>query len=63
MNSVIMDVDPGVDDALAIILALCAPELAVEGISVVSGNVPLEQGVNNTLKILELLNRNVLGRV
>ena len=63
MNSVIMDVDPGVDDALAIILALCAPELAVEGISVVSGNVPLEQGVNNTLKILELLNRNVLGLV
>ena len=39
MNPVIMDVDPGVDEALAIILALCAPELAVEGISVVNGNV------------------------
>src|SRR5205807_1505687 len=39
---VIIDTDPGVDDALALLLAMRSPELRIEGITPVSGNVPLE---------------------
>ena len=39
MKHVILDMDPGVDDALAIILAMLSPELRVEAITTVSGNV------------------------
>ena len=49
---VILDVDPGVDDALAILLALESPELNVRALTVVSGNVPLETGTENALSIL-----------
>ena len=38
---IIIDTDPGQDDALAILLALASPELAVLGITCVAGNVPL----------------------
>ena len=51
---VLLDVDPGIDDALAILLALRSPELSVEAITVVAGNVDVEQGLENTLKVLEL---------
>jgi inosine-uridine nucleoside N-ribohydrolase len=52
---VILDVDTGVDDALAIMLALRSPELEVLGITTVSGNVPVAQCTANTLLTLELL--------
>lgn len=51
----IMDVDTGVDDALAIILALRSPEFALQGISTVSGNVHLCQATANTLTVLDVL--------
>jgi len=51
---VILDVDPGIDDAMALLLALQSPELQVEAITVVSGNVMVEQGTENALKLLEL---------
>lgn len=51
---VLLDVDPGIDDALAILLALGSPELRVEAITVVAGNVDVDQGVDNALKIVEL---------
>jgi pyrimidine-specific ribonucleoside hydrolase len=54
---VILDVDPGIDDALAILLAVRSPELDVRAITVVFGNVELELGVSNALKILELAGR------
>jgi purine nucleosidase len=57
VQPVILDVDPGVDDALAIILALRSPELDVVGISTVCGNVPVEQGTTNALRVLELMQR------
>lgn len=38
---IIIDTDPGIDDAVAILLALASPELAVEGIVAVAGNTPL----------------------
>jgi len=52
---VILDVDAGVDDALAIMLALRSPELEVKGILAVSGNVHVSQTTANTLTILDLL--------
>jgi inosine-uridine nucleoside N-ribohydrolase len=52
---IFLDVDTGVDDALAIILALRSPEFSVEGISTVSGNVPLAQTTANTLTVLDIL--------
>jgi len=54
---VILDVDPGIDDALAILLAIRSPELDVRAITVVFGNVELELGVSNALKVLELAGR------
>lgn len=53
-RKVIIDCDPGIDDSLALLLALKSPELEVKGITVVCGNVPTKQGVENTLKVLEI---------
>ena len=50
--------DGGIDDALAIILALKSPELEVVGITAVSGNVPVEQATINALRVIELLDRS-----
>src|SRR5918999_442922 len=52
---VIIDTDPGVDDALALILALQSPELQVEAITTVSGNVPVDLGTQNALAVLGLV--------
>jgi inosine-uridine nucleoside N-ribohydrolase len=56
-NRVLIDTDPGVDDAMALLLALNSPELRVEAITVVPGNVDSEQGLENALKIVSLANR------
>jgi purine nucleosidase len=53
-QQVIIDTDPGIDDSLAILLALASPEVQVKGLSVVSGNCVVEQGVVNALSVLEL---------
>ena len=54
---VIIDSDPGIDDAFAILLALNSPELRVEAITVVPGNVDGRQGLENALKIVSLAGR------
>jgi inosine-uridine nucleoside N-ribohydrolase len=54
-KSIIMDVDVGVDDALAIILATRSPELDVRAITTVSGNVHVDKTSMNALKVLEVL--------
>src|SRR6202140_3346187 len=54
---VIIDTDPGTDDAMAIILALNSPELKVEALTVVPGNVDASQGLENALKIVSLAGR------
>src|SRR6059036_2305245 len=54
---VIIDTDPGTDDALAILLALNSPELQVEAITVVPGNVTAEQGLANALRLVSLAGR------
>ncbi|MBL4936963.1 nucleoside hydrolase [Clostridium sp. YIM B02515] len=53
-RKVIIDCDPGIDDSLALLLALKSKELEVLGITIVCGNVPAKQGVQNALKALEL---------
>lgn len=59
MEKIIMDVDPGIDDTLAILLALNSPELFVEGITVVSGNVEVNQATINALKAVEMSRKQV----
>src|SRR6516225_7702225 len=54
---VIIDTDPGIDDAMAILLALNSPELKVEALTVVAGNVEAWQGLENALKIVSLAGR------
>jgi inosine-uridine nucleoside N-ribohydrolase len=51
---IILDTDPGVDDAIAILLALRSPELKLEAITPVSGNVPLAFTLPNALRLLEI---------
>jgi pyrimidine-specific ribonucleoside hydrolase len=50
---ILLDVDTGTDDALAILYALGHPELELLGISCVAGNVPIDQVVINTCKVLD----------
>ena len=50
----IIDTDGGIDDALALILALRSPEIEVVGVSTVSGNVRVEQAAINVLRVIEL---------
>lgn len=54
---IIIDTDPGQDDAIAILLALASPELEVRGITTVSGNVPLQLTSRNARLVCELAGR------
>jgi inosine-uridine nucleoside N-ribohydrolase len=54
---VVIDTDPGIDDAMAILLALNSPELKVEALTVVPGNVEAWQGLENALKLTSLAGR------
>jgi purine nucleosidase len=56
-QQIIIDTDPGQDDAVAILLALASPELEVLGITAVAGNVPLKLTEKNARKICELAGR------
>lgn len=53
-RAIIIDTDPGQDDAIALLLALASPELDVLGITAVAGNVPLALTEKNARKICEL---------
>jgi len=56
-RAVIIDTDPGTDDAMAILLALNSPELDVRAFTVVPGNVPGPQALENTLRLVSLAGR------
>lgn len=58
MRKVIIDTDPGRDDAAAILLALASPELEVVGIVAVAGNVPLHHTERNARRIVDLSGRS-----
>lgn len=55
---IIIDTDPGVDDAVAIMLALASPELEVLGLTSVCGNVALAHTTRNARRLVELSGRN-----
>jgi purine nucleosidase len=59
MRHFLIDTDTASDDAVALIMALRHPDVQVEAISVVAGNVPVEQGVQNALYTVELCQRDV----
>ena len=54
---IVIDCDPGHDDAIAILLALASPEVELRGISTVAGNQTLDKTTTNALKVLELADR------
>ncbi|CAM3019038.1 purine nucleosidase [Paracoccus aminovorans] len=56
-RKIIIDTDPGQDDAVAILLALASPELEVLGLTVVAGNVPLPHTERNARMLCELAGR------
>lgn len=54
---IIIDCDPGIDDSLALLYALKHPKLEVIAITLVQGNVPVSIGLQNTILLLERVNR------
>jgi purine nucleosidase len=59
MKKVILDVDTGIDDALAIAYALNSPELEIIGLTTCFGNAPIENTTRNTLVVLDQLGKTV----
>ena len=59
-KKIILDCDPGHDDAVAIMLAAASKELEILGITCVGGNVGLDNTVNNALKVCTLIERTDL---
>jgi len=55
MHKIVWDMDPGIDDALALILALQSPEIQLLGITAVAGNAPVEITGANVRRVLEYL--------
>ena len=53
----VIDCDPGIDDAIAILLALASPEVELLALTTVAGNVPLETTTRNALRVLALAGR------
>ncbi|WDE07572.1 nucleoside hydrolase [Thalassomonas viridans] len=58
-RKIIIDTDPGIDDAMAIMLAFNAPSLDVLGLTTTFGNVPVSLATSNALKLVELAQKNV----
>jgi inosine-uridine nucleoside N-ribohydrolase len=53
MRPVVIDTDPGIDDALALLFAWGSPEIHVEALTTVAGNVTVETGTTNVLRLVE----------
>ena len=56
-TKIVIDCDPGHDDAIAILLALASPEVEVVGVTTVSGNQTLDKTTPNAIRVLELAGR------
>jgi purine nucleosidase len=56
--NVIMDVDTGVDDAMALAMAVASPRINLLGVTTVAGNVSLAQATSNTLRVLDYVGGN-----
>jgi len=55
---IILDCDPGHDDAIALLLAIASPEVELIGVTTVAGNQTIDKTTNNALRILELAGRS-----
>jgi inosine-uridine nucleoside N-ribohydrolase len=55
---ILLDCDPGHDDAIALLLALASPEVELRGVTTVAGNQTLEKTTANAIRVLELAGRN-----
>lgn len=60
MRKVIIDCDPGIDDSLALIMALKSPRLAVQAVTAVTGNVTADTGLDNIHRVLDLVGEEAL---
>lgn len=58
MHRIIFDTDPGIDDAMALLLALASPEIEVLGVTTVFGNSHVEATTRNALNLLDLAGRS-----
>ena len=56
-EKIIIDTDPGIDDAMAILFAFNSPEVRVEGLTTVFGNTSIEHTTANALRLVELAGR------
>lgn len=56
-RSVILDTDPGIDDALAMLLAISIPEIVLQGVTVTGGNCPMLDGWQNARSVLSMAKR------
>jgi inosine-uridine nucleoside N-ribohydrolase len=59
----LIDTDPGIDDALALLLAFASPGASVEAITTVAGNVSVEMATHNLLRVLDVVRPAVAPRV
>ena len=55
---ILLDCDPGHDDAIALLLALASPELELRGVTTVAGNQTLEKTTANAIRVLDFVGRN-----
>ena len=55
---ILLDCDPGHDDAIALLLALASPELELLGVTTVAGNQTLEKTTANAIRVLEFAGHN-----
>ncbi|HYX84404.1 MAG TPA: nucleoside hydrolase, partial [Gaiellales bacterium] len=55
---IVLDCDPGHDDAIAIMLALASPEVELVAVTTVSGNAPLHHTTANAIRVLDHLGRS-----
>ena len=58
MTRIILDCDPGHDDAIALMLALASPEVELLGVTTVYGNHSLQRTTENAIRVLDHLGRN-----
>jgi len=57
LTPIVLDCDPGHDDAIALLLALASPELELRGVTTVAGNQTLEKTTANAIRVLEFVDR------
>ena len=58
-EKILIDTDPGVDDALAVVFAFSSQDLEVVGLTTIFGNVETELATRNALRLLDIVNRDV----